>query len=125
MLRCIALKQGEILFEEGSKGNALYIIVNGIASATSVIASGQTKLLHDFIAGDVFGEISLLMDIPRTATMTAKTDLILFELNKDSFQKVTLTMHAHMVLHNLHSFINFFCLLFLCASVPIVYKIST
>lgn len=88
LLRYVALRRNQVLFEEGSLGTSLYIVIHGQVDTLSIDPTGHERLLHLFTDGDVFGEIALIMDIPRTATIRAKSDhVLLFELERDSFQK--------------------------------------
>ena len=62
---------GETVVREGSGGSAFYLIVSG--EATVVVAGKERGTLEP---GDYFGEISLIDEGERSATVTAKTDLV-------------------------------------------------
>jgi MFS family permease len=70
---------GTRLFQQGDPGDRFYIIGAGEAD---VAVDGQHKPLGP---GDYFGEIALLRDLPRTATVTAETDLELYALGREEF----------------------------------------
>jgi MFS family permease len=71
---------GDRIIAEGDRGDDFYVIVDGDAVVT---ASGKPpQPLH---SGDSFGEIALLRDVPRTATVTATSDVELLALGRDSF----------------------------------------
>ena len=63
-------RAGEVLVREGRRGNDLFVIVDGQAEISrdgvSIAALG---------AGDYFGELAVLCPAPRTATVTATTDM--------------------------------------------------
>ena len=61
---------GDVLVREGRRGSELFVIVNGEAEVTS---DGET--LASLKAGDYFGELAVLRPAPRTATVTATTDM--------------------------------------------------
>jgi CRP-like cAMP-binding protein len=63
---------GEVLVTEGQTGRELFVIIEG-----SVTVSTPGRALAELHAGDFFGEIALLDDGPRTATVVAKTDVVL------------------------------------------------
>jgi CRP/FNR family transcriptional regulator, cyclic AMP receptor protein len=74
---------GHVLTKEGDTGQEFFVIVEG---TTEVSAKG--KSLGDRGAGEFLGEIALLEDTKRTATITAKTPLRLFVLTRQDFRRL-------------------------------------
>jgi CRP-like cAMP-binding protein len=72
--------QGRIVIHEGEAGDRFYVVQSGRTSATHAGA-----LLSSQGPGDPFGEIALLRDVPRTATVTADEDSVLLYLERDAF----------------------------------------
>ena len=63
--------EGATLLRQGETGVGLFIITSGRAQVTQQTPDGSTRDLGTFERGAVIGEMSLLDDLPRTATMTA------------------------------------------------------
>ena len=79
------LSTGEVLFRQDDPGDAFYVILSG---AVEVIAEKINKVLVVLPAGKCLGEVALLLGIPRTATVRAKEDSILFAIDRASFEKL-------------------------------------
>jgi CRP-like cAMP-binding protein len=79
---------GAQVFAEGDVGDRFYVIRSG--SAEVDIAGDRVRTLEE---GDSFGEIALVRNVPRTATVRALTDLDLSALERDVFVG-TLSRHA-------------------------------
>jgi potassium efflux system protein len=79
------LLESNILFREGDPGDAFYIILSG---SVEVYVEKLNKQLTTLQAGKFFGELSLMLGIPRTATVRALEDTILFVINNKSFEKL-------------------------------------
>jgi MFS family permease len=78
--RTVHVSAGERIVVEGEPGDDFYVVIHGDAQVT---ASGKPpQLLH---GGDSFGEIALLRDVPRTATITATSNVELLAIGRDSF----------------------------------------
>jgi CRP-like cAMP-binding protein/Zn-dependent protease len=77
---------GEVVFREGDTGNAFYLIESGQAEVA--LAGRPGVVLH---RGEYFGEIALLFDIPRTATVRALTPLDLLVLARPDFDALVAT----------------------------------
>jgi hypothetical protein len=64
---------GETIFEQGDRGDVVYSIVSGEVEAIRREPDGEERLLATMGPGEYFGEMALLSDAPRTATVRAKT----------------------------------------------------
>lgn len=71
---------GAVVFAEGDAGDRFYVIASGTVKVT---IAGEH--IRDLGAGDFFGEIALLRDVPRTATITATSDLTARTVERDIF----------------------------------------
>ncbi|MEG4346823.1 mechanosensitive ion channel [Microcoleus sp. A003_D6] len=79
------LQPQEILFHENDPGDAFYMILSG---SVEVFVEAIDKHLNNLGTGQFFGELSLMLGIPRTASVRALEETILFAINKEGFQKV-------------------------------------
>lgn len=75
---------GEIIFSEGDIGTEMYIVQSGTVELLKSIV-GETRVLSTLEKGDFFGEMSVLEDVPRTASARAKTDVELVRINGATF----------------------------------------
>ena len=76
----IEVDKGVVLTKEGLPGRECFVVAKGKAKCTL-----RGKRLATYGAGDVFGEMSLLDNEPRAATITAETDMVLFVVDARSF----------------------------------------
>jgi signal transduction histidine kinase len=80
--------KNDIIFKENEIADAFYIIANGIVEILKSGGTSNQEVLAEKYDGAVFGEMSVIDDLPRSATGRAKTDLLLLKLNKDEFQEL-------------------------------------
>jgi CRP-like cAMP-binding protein len=78
---------GDIIFSEGEIGNEMYIIQSGTVELVKTIGK-DTRVLATLEKGDFFGEMSVLEDLPRTASARAKTDVELVRINGATFDSM-------------------------------------
>jgi MFS family permease len=71
---------GEVIFSQGAHGDRYYLIETG-----EVEVSVDSQSVGTLSRAEGFGEIALLRDVPRTATVTAKTDVTLLAIEREDF----------------------------------------
>jgi MFS family permease len=76
----VRVPAGREVFREGERGDRFYIVADG---EVEIVQDGQVVNLEG--PGEFFGEISLLRDVPRTATVRARTEVELRALERDEF----------------------------------------
>ena len=76
----VRVAAGEAVFREGDHGDRFYVVADG-----DVSVSRDGRDIATATAGDFFGEIALLRDVPRTATVTARGDAELYAIGRDDF----------------------------------------
>jgi len=79
---------GDIIVTEGEAGSSLFLIVSGMVKVFTKTEDGANLQLAELGLGDFFGEVSLLTGRPRTATITAHTDVTAIELERTSFDAI-------------------------------------
>jgi len=70
----VRLEAGEVLFEQGTMGDLIYVVSEGELEIVRELASGGEELLKAVTSGDYFGEIGPVFHMPRSATVRARTD---------------------------------------------------
>jgi CRP-like cAMP-binding protein len=80
----ISYSDGDVLFHQGDAGDAAFVIISGQAEISINTDEGPLVVArlsdHDFV-----GEIAILCDVPRTATVTAVTNLEALRIAKELF----------------------------------------
>jgi len=86
VLKPRGFREGEVIFEEGSSGQSMFIISSGEVAVEKTLASegGSFKTLSVFGPGDFFGEMALASGERRTARALARAGTQLLELDKNA-----------------------------------------
>ena len=79
-------QRGSVVLEQGAFGPRMMILVEGRVEVLRRDADGVHHAIATLGAGEVLGEISLLLDLPRCATARAVTPLRVFAMDKSAFQ---------------------------------------
>lgn len=80
---------GDKVISQGDIGSVFYMISEGEATAYKVFEEGgDDKEVMQYKPGDYFGELALLKNEPRAASVLAKTDLIVMKLDRNSFKRL-------------------------------------
>jgi SulP family sulfate permease len=85
-VRPVSFQKGEIIFREGEPGDGIYFILSGYVS---VFTGNRDHRLATFADGVFFGEMSILEDKPRSATVRAETNTKLLFMSKKDFHQLT------------------------------------
>ncbi|MEX2520691.1 MAG: Crp/Fnr family transcriptional regulator [Paracoccaceae bacterium] len=87
MSESLTYRAGELLFDQGDEGDSAFVTLSGSASVLITIDGAKQEVA---VIGpkQVFGEMAVLCDIPRTAAIGAKTDLEVLRIDRDAFLKL-------------------------------------
>ena len=82
-------KPGENVITQGENGDCLYVVEEGNLDCTKHFTQdGEEKYLKTYVPGESFGELALLYNAPRAATIKAKTDCVLWVLDRETFNNI-------------------------------------
>jgi len=82
-------KPGDVIINQGEEGDNLYVVESGVLSCTKLFpGKSEPTFLKKFQPGDSFGELALLYNAPRAATITADTDALLWSLDRNTFNHI-------------------------------------
>jgi diguanylate cyclase len=99
-------KNNSVIFREGSKGQSLFIIKNGGVRIIKKTIDGNELDIAEFIKGELFGEIDLFEEAPRSATAIAEEDttLLMFPAKGKKFSEI-IKKHPAIFANILHELI--------------------
>ncbi|CAG0934842.1 two-component system, OmpR family, phosphate regulon sensor histidine kinase PhoR [Thermoflexales bacterium] len=84
--REIRVAPGDRICTEGELGDAVYFILSGRVQVSKFLELGTQHLLNELHAGQFFGELALVEDAPRMASVDALEETALLVITKDDFQ---------------------------------------
>ncbi len=85
-----------VIFLEGEPGDAMYIVQSGAVNITKVVNDKET-IIVTLKEGEIFGEMALLENKPRSASAIAAERTVLLEVNRDNFEVMVSTRPAMVV----------------------------
>ncbi|CAG9328923.1 unnamed protein product [Blepharisma stoltei] len=86
MDECI-FRNGDTVINQGEDGNELFVVDSGTLKCYKNI-HGENKFLKDYFPGEAFGELALLYNAPRAATIIASSDCVLWSLDRECFNHI-------------------------------------
>lgn len=82
-------KKGDVVIKEGDDGDVLYVVESGLYKCTKVFPGNtEPTELTKYEAGAAFGELALLYNAPRAATITCIEDGTLYSLDRNTFNHI-------------------------------------
>ena len=81
----LTFQEGQALFHQGDMGDAAYLVVKGAADVVIEGPDGNEIIVAHVGRNAFVGEIAILCDVPRTATITATSELETLRISKDLF----------------------------------------
>jgi diguanylate cyclase (GGDEF)-like protein len=82
------LKEGEIVFKEEDHGEDMFVLLSGSLSAHRKQSDGTQRLMFDVVPGQFFGEMSIIANESRSATIKAKQESDLMVLQGIDFYRI-------------------------------------
>ncbi|CBZ51945.1 putative CAMP-dependent protein kinase regulatory subunit [Neospora caninum Liverpool] len=85
----VSVKKGTVIIRQGDDGDRLYLIETGEVDVMKKFpGEKENKFLCKMRPGDAFGELALMYNAPRAATVIAADDMLLWALDRDSFTNI-------------------------------------
>ena len=84
----IEYQPGQIIFDEGSQADRFYIVADGAVEVWKDYRLPEKDLLAVHERGHLFGEMALIDELPRSATVLAKESTRLFYIDRDDFHRI-------------------------------------
>jgi putative ABC transport system ATP-binding protein len=92
-MQAVLYSSGSVIIKQGDAGREFFLIRKGTVDVTQTDGKTQ-RHVATLKEGDFFGEIALLEDRPRNATVTAQTETLCYTLAKDEFRDVVSRSHT-------------------------------
>ena len=94
ILREVRFKEGETIIEEDEEGNTMYIILEGEVEISKTLSLGNQDKMDKILTRltpenhEVIGEMALIAREKRSASVTALSDCVLYEIKRDDLNRI-------------------------------------
>ncbi|MDX1348265.1 MAG: cyclic nucleotide-binding domain-containing protein [Thiomicrorhabdus chilensis] len=100
------LSKGEILFEEGSQDNTLYILITGKIEVLKMLSADTSISIDTLMEGSMSGELSFIDGNPHSMRLVAKKDSEVLLLRRDRFEALV-ESHPLVTFHVMRSILRY------------------
>ena len=87
-------EDGEVIIAEGATSDKFFILISGTVQIWKKFQQPDQELLTVYTQGRMFGELALIEDMPRSATVAAKGPVRLLAVHRDDFNQLIARSHA-------------------------------
>ena len=91
-MKTLFFKKGRKIIEEGTLSDCAYIIESGRVQVSKTLSNGKEQIIGILEENDIFGEMSLIDSLPRSATVLALEDCKISVMTQETFN--------HLAQHN-------------------------
>jgi cAMP-dependent protein kinase regulator len=82
-------RAGEFVIKQGEDGSELFVVESGTLSCSKLFSGkAEPTFLKKYEAGEAFGELALLYNAPRAASIASDNDSLLWSLDRDTFNNI-------------------------------------
>lgn len=85
-MHVFSLDEGDKIFEEGEVGNCICFVVDGVLDVIKTSQTGISVVIAALAKGNTIGEMAVIDDFPRSATVKARTESLLIIFTRDEFE---------------------------------------
>lgn len=80
--------EGTPLFQEGDHGDRLYYIIGGFLDVVKAAGTSQSRVLASMGPGESLGEMAIIDELPRSATVVARSEVHALVLTREAFDQI-------------------------------------
>jgi len=85
-------KNGDVVIKQGDDGAELFIVGGGSLKCEKIFpGNAEATFLKNYAKGDVFGELALMYNAPRAASIIASSEAVCYSLDRDTFNNIVKT----------------------------------
>lgn len=86
--RLLIFGPGETVVKEGAEGDSLYCLLRGRVDVVKAMTDGHERIIRQLHEGDVFGEMTLFLDAPRSATVRTIQECQLLQISRPAIRSL-------------------------------------
>ena len=83
------VEQGRAIVKEGERGEAMFVLVHGAVKVVRQFPGREPRVVDEIGEGGVFGEIALLAEVPRVASVIASEECLLLEVSRSLLEELS------------------------------------